>query len=123
MARSGEHNEPNFKSLKPTVASSADQSVKVMRTESNNCAREAARLELAAAKLHSLSLELDGRHSEVLKSRKDAAAKELKKRFVVSCVTLQLRVRVGSAPRANCYVFLFARPCLATIFLRGPLGN
>lgn len=51
-----------------------------MRSETAHCTREVARLEHGAAKLHSLSMELDGRRSSLLDTRTKEAAEEAIKR-------------------------------------------
>lgn len=74
-----------------------------MRTEAESCAHESARLEQAAAKLHGLSVELDGRRRDLLETRKAAAAEHACKRcglvvrgneghFVPWCVIVRLAI-------------------------------
>lgn len=53
----------------------------VMRAEAEACTHEAARLEQAAAKLHALSVELYGRRTVMLETRKIEAAEETAKRW------------------------------------------
>lgn len=52
----------------------------VMWAEAEACTHEAVRLEQAAAKLHALSVELDGRRTAMLETRKIEAAQETAKR-------------------------------------------
>ena len=51
-----------------------------MRAEAETCAQDAVRLDQAAAKLHAVSVELDGRRSSLLESRKMAVADEATRR-------------------------------------------
>lgn len=54
--------------------------LKVMRAEAEADAREAARLNQAAAKLHTLSGELDGRRTAMLEARNVEAGEETARR-------------------------------------------